>query len=208
MMDGEAIEALYDKFGKPQVVTQDNIGRCFVPAGWTEIKRDVPNVEHLTVGTLTGFVDYLPTTDLVGGHPLQWGAQVDAETFFIALQTGFVATPDREALLLLVASIRENSVRETVDDGVAQEVKTGRGVALVGNTRIPNPVRLAPFRTFRDVEQPSSLFVLRAYAAAQGSDRPRLALFEADGGTWKLDAIQEVAAYLREKLGELITVIA
>lgn len=32
---------------------------------------------------------------------------------------------------------------------------------------------------------------------------PSLALFEADGGAWELEAIQRVAAYLREKLPEL-----
>jgi len=148
------------------------------------------------------------STGLVGGPALQWATYVDAETFYIALQAGFVATPDRDQLLTIIASIRENSVREVVDDGVSQEVKTGKGVAIVGNTRIPKRVTLAPYRTFREVEQPASPFVLRLQPAPQGSDRPRLALFEADGGAWKLDAIKLVARYLRAAIGEKVTVIA
>jgi hypothetical protein len=86
-------------------------------------------------------------------------------------------------------------VRETVDDTVGQEVKTARGVVMSERTKVPNPVLLAPYRTFREVTQPESLFVLRLRSG--DGDKPRCALFEADGGTWKLEAIQNVATWLR-----------
>lgn len=147
------------------------------------------------------------TTEMVGRCALTFGQYVDAETFYIALQTGFTAAGHRDDLLRLIASIRENSVREVVDSGVSQEVKTGRGVVLVGSTALPNPVELAPHRTFLEVEQPRSIFVLRAKDNPNG-ERPMLALFEADGGKWKLDAITNIAGYLRGNLPETAAVLA
>lgn len=155
-------------------------------------------------GKLAGAADHyarqhyiVATIDLVG-QPFTFGTFLDAETFFVALQTQFVRTEAVEKLLELIASIRESSVRETVDDGVAQEVRTGKGVALVGSQRLPNPISLAPFRTFREIDQPASAFVLRA-RQGQG-DKPHLALFEADGGRWKLTALSLVRSWLAGKL--------
>ena len=147
------------------------------------------------------------STALVGPSPLPFGTYVDAETFVVALQAGFVDTPDREVLLSLVASIRESKVRETVDSGVAQEVTVAGGVILVGTARVPNPVTLAPFRTFREIQQPRSKFILRL-RSGKDTEKPALALFEADGGAWKLDAVRHIAAYLRTAIGDAVTVIA
>jgi hypothetical protein len=60
-------------------------------------------------------------------------------------------------------------------------------------------VKLAPYRTFREIAQPASLFVLRLQTSRHG-DKPECALFEADGGQWKLEAIQALATYLRTAL--------
>ena len=53
---------------------------------------------------------------------------------------------------------------------------------------------LAPYRTFLEVEQPESDFVLRVNKEA------KLALFEADGGFWKLEAVRLVKEYLSDNL--------
>ena len=136
-----------------------------------------------------------------------FGNYHDTETFLVWLQTGFVQTESRDALLRLLASIRDSEVRETVDTGVSQEVKTGKGVALVGMTRVPNPVALMPYRTFREIEQPASLFVLRLKSGQEGG-LPTIALYEADGGAWKLEAIQRIAAFLQERIGPLVSIVA
>ena len=49
------------------------------------------------------------------------------------------------------------------------------------------------------MEQPASDFLLRL---EQRSGRP--ALYEADGGAWKLEAKRNIAAYLGEKLADLV----
>jgi len=72
-----------------------------------------------------------------------------------------------------------------------------------------NPIRLRPYRTFREIEQPASLFVLRLQKGRDG-ELPRAALFEADGGQWKLEACQAIKHWLDMELylHERITVLA
>ena len=55
-----------------------------------------------------------------------------------------------------------------------------------------------PYRTFLEVEQPASDFLLRL----DKGGRP--ALYEADGGAWKLEAKRNIAAYLGEQLADLV----
>jgi len=130
---------------------------------------------------------------------IPFGSYLEAEAFGIALRTCFVDGPTVQEIVALVASIRESDVRETVDDGVAQEVKVARGVALVDRQRVPSPVWLAPFRTFVEVEQPESPFILRLRSGVNGGS-PTCALWEADGGAWRLKALQAITEKLSERL--------
>lgn len=136
--------------------------------------------------------------DLFGGR-FTFDQYHDAEAFIVGLQALFVASTQRDELIALVGSIKEESVKETLDNGYAQSVKVAGGVVLVGEKRVPNPVVLSPFRTFREIEQPESPFVLRLQQGSPGQ-RPKIALFEADGGKWKLEAIKRVSTFLTEKL--------
>lgn len=122
----------------------------------------------------------------------------NSEDFIIKLQSTFVNNGDREIMLKVIGNIKEEDVRTTGDDGVSQAVTAKTGVATVGNVKVPNPVELRPYRTFVDVEQPESEFIFRMQSG------PRCALFEADGGAWKLDAINNIANYLEEALSERI----
>ena len=88
----------------------------------------------------------------------------------------------------------------------AVHICTFSGIARVEDVPVPNPVELMPYRTFREVTQPTSTFILRLKPGRDGA-LPTCALFEADGGAWKLRAIQSIAAYLTENT-EGITIIA
>jgi len=55
-----------------------------------------------------------------------------------------------------------------------------------------------PFRTFLEVAQPESEFILRLDGSGQ------INLIGADGGAWKLEAVRNIAAYFEEKLGDLV----
>lgn len=124
----------------------------------------------------------------------------DAEDFNIKLQSAFVKNEDRDIMLKVVGNIKEENVRQIGDDGVSQAVQAKVGVATVATVQVPNPVVLAPYRTFVEVEQPESEFIFRM------QNGPRCALFEADGGAWKLSAMQRIKDYLQAALEEEITV--
>ncbi len=136
----------------------------------------------------------------------KFGQFLDSETFTIGLQVAFVKTVERDDLLTFVGSIRESSVRETVDDGLSQEVKTANGLTRVENARVPNPVTLAPYRTFTELDQPESQFVLRMRQGPENG-KPMIALFEADGGAWKREAVARAAVWLRGNI-EGVAVVA
>lgn len=138
------------------------------------------------------------------GKSFQFGAQYDRELFNVALQSLFVETPARAKLLSLVGNIKEEMVKQTADDGITQSVNAKAGIALVKEVEAPNPVRLEPFRTFRELDQPESAFVFRMKADPQ---RGLLcALHEADGGAWKLTAIERIQTYLERRTENLIIV--
>lgn len=142
----------------------------------------------------------------------RFGEYLDSELFTIGLQTLFLPTPQRDDIIRLLTGIRDSNVKDTFDDGVAQQVTVAAGVALVGGKKVPNPVTLQPWRTFREIEQPESVFVLRLASGADGQ-KPRAALIEADGGAWKLEAMSRIATFLSkgeggDREGDAVAVIA
>jgi hypothetical protein len=122
----------------------------------------------------------------------------NVEAFNILLQSCFVPNDHRAALLSVVGNIQEQNVNTVGDDGTSQQVTAKTGIATVSNVVLPNPVDLKPFRTFVEIEQPQSQFIFRMQSG------PTAALFEADGGAWKLDAIEAIKNYLAETLKEEI----
>lgn len=130
-------------------------------------------------------------------HP--WGRHMTPEELVVWLQTRFLDSGDQPDVLALVGGLRDSKVREDVDDGYSQKVTSAAGVVGLAESRVKNPVRLAAHRTFPEVDQPSAPFVLRFRGGAEG-ERPTGALFQADGGRWRLDAMASIAAWLRADL--------
>jgi hypothetical protein len=123
---------------------------------------------------------------------------LDQETFIIGLQAHVKDQDDRGYLLDLASKIAINDQLEVVDNGVSQDV-TAKSGSTLARIITPKPrVTLAPFRTFREIEQPASEFVFRVRKGARGT--PELALFEADGGAWKLTAMASIAEYLQNAI--------
>jgi hypothetical protein len=120
------------------------------------------------------------------------------EEFNISLQACFVKNEDRNIMLKVVGNIREEQVNTIGDDGISQSVTAKMGVATVAQVQVPNPVVLAPYRTFVEVEQPESDFIFRM------QNGPRCALFEADGGAWKLEAMKGIKSFLEELMNDEI----
>lgn len=135
---------------------------------------------------------------------IRYNSFIDTENFNIMLQSSFVDTGDKAVLLKYTGLVQDEAVKSTGDDGVSQQVTVKTGVASVGQAIVPNPVSLAPYRTFPEVEQPISKFIFRMQSG------PRAALFEADGGAWRNTAILNIKNYLEKELEEIrnVSVIA
>lgn len=128
------------------------------------------------------------------------------EEFVVWLRSGFVQTPETEKLLTLLGSITASDVQEDNETGVSQVVTTKRGVHLKDMTGVQAVWTLAPFRTFREVTQPESDFILRLQGGT--GEKPRFMLAEAGGGAWKLDAVDFVASYLMERRPNEVVVLS
>lgn len=122
---------------------------------------------------------------------------IDTERFNIMLQSSFVNNTDKEILLKYTGLIQDDAVKSTGDDGVSQQVTVKTGVASIGQALVPNPVTLAPYRTFPEVNQPESKFIFRMQKG------PTAALYEADGGAWRNTALLSIKDYLQEELKEV-----
>lgn len=128
-----------------------------------------------------------------------------SDEFTIALMTLFQEGYDRETVVKLAGNVSAENVARVQDDGFTQEITVRGGVALVGKEAVPNPVTLAAYRTFREVEQPPSPFLLRFQG---GKESPvSCGLFEADGGTWQLEAIKNIVGWLKDELASEFEVI-
>lgn len=119
---------------------------------------------------------------------------LDTEQFNIMLQSSFVENKDRSLLLKVTGCVKDSAVKEVGDDGVSQAATIKTGVASVNDVLVPNPVVLAPYRTFPEIEQPESKFIFRMRSG------PQAALYEADGGAWRNEAMQRIKFYLEEQL--------
>lgn len=121
------------------------------------------------------------------------------EDAIVTLQSRFTDAGDRDRVLKLLGNVTENAELLVQDDGVTQRVTTRAGAVLKNDDQapVPNPVELAPFRTFREVDQPSSPFVMRLRKGG-----PTVAFHEADGGAWKLEAVEAIAEWLDGQVGE------
>lgn len=122
----------------------------------------------------------------------------DQEKAIIELRSMFAPTEDVEYLLSLISSISKNDGVSSEDNGVSQTVTATMGVALKQVVPVKPRVTLAPFRTFLEVEQPASEFILRL------DNNASIGLLEADGGMWKMEAKKNIVAYFETALKEEI----
>lgn len=146
----------------------------------------------------------------------QFGRWFEYDEFVVALLTqfqdlpladapeGYTGETPRALLLKFLGTITESVVQERDDDGVSQRVAVRQGITRKEQATVPSPLALRPFRTFIEVDQPEGLFVLRMRSSGEGeSGKPEMSLYNADGGLWKVRAIQSVAAWLRTNCPEV-----
>lgn len=130
----------------------------------------------------------------------KYGQYINHEEFLIALQSKFLDSEERAGLLAFVGNVENGSVSSYGDDGVSQKATVKTGVVSREDKIVPNPVKLRPFRTFVEAEQPASDFVFRMRDDGRGG--VQCAIFEADGGAWKNCAMESIKDYLKQELEE------
>lgn len=120
-------------------------------------------------------------------------AQLGFEAAQIAMRTRFQETPDTTYALKLLSEISNGAKITFSDNGIATSVVTQKGVSLQSNEAIRPIVTLKPYRTFQEVDQPASQFLIRI-------NERGISFIEADGGMWKLAARKTIKSFLEEAL--------
>lgn len=130
-----------------------------------------------------------------------YGKFIDSEAFLIGVHSKFIQNEGAEAILRFAGTVESGTVAKYGDDGVSQSATVKRGIAGKEDALVPNPVKLRPYRTFTEVMQPESEFVFRMKDDSGMS--VYCALFEADGGVWKREAMKNIKEHLEVELADL-----
>ena len=123
----------------------------------------------------------------------------DHEKAIIELRSRFIPNDGTNYLLDLLSRVSKEDGVTSEDNGVSQAVTARTGVSLKSVVHVNPRVALRPYRTFLEVEQPESEFLLRM------DENGTVGLFEADGGMWAMDAKASIVAYFEESLSQLIS---
>lgn len=131
-----------------------------------------------------------------------FGRKIGHEEFIIGVQAKFVDddSTDKALILKFAGTVKSGSVTEYSDDGITQKATVKQGVATMTEAVVPSPCRLAPYRTFSEVKQPTSSFIFRL---DDKTGEVTCALHEADGGAWRNEAMTNIAKFLSEKLATM-----
>ena len=166
-----------------------------------------------TVRLYSGLIDERKREHLIRAEAIinqfSFDHAYDQERFLIELQANFLETEDLKTIMQVAGNIKSGTTANYSDDGVSQKTTVKMGVEL-NDVIVPNPVKLRPYRTFAEIEQPESSYVFRIMDTNRG---PAFKLVEADGGLWKNGTMKKIKEYLEYELAEElkehhITVIA
>ena len=136
-----------------------------------------------------------------------FGTWFTTENFIIAVQQGFQRVmiqnddgsfaKDLDYVITTASKISADSSVANEDDGITQRVNVQSGVVLKTTLPLQPRVSLAPFRTFAEIDQIVCTFIFRARVA---NGAVNLALFEGDGGRWRLAAVAAIKAWLATQI--------
>ena len=210
MMEGlkdalQYITGLKEEGMDPKVLTIE--GETYCDKKLTKY-HNFPMAEPLNVNTLTSIVDYIKGRR----EELREATIIHiVSPSRVRLLSGLIDRRDREVLVESCAIINEfrfdkyydqerflielqasGTTANYDDDGVSQKTTIKSGIANNTDVIVPNPVRLRPYRTFAEIEQPESEYVFRIMDDGQG---PSFKLVEADGGLWKSAAMMKIKEY-------------
>ena len=156
--------------------------------------------DHLNVNVLTTLLDDLerdmPYAASTNPPGIRFGDYYDIESFIITLRSKFVQTDEVDELVKLVMSVTSSEGITVSDDGITQKVAAQKGISMKEHVNTRPIVKLRPYRTFTEVAQPESAFLFRL---SDKNGTISAALYEADGGAWKREAMENIKEHLISK---------
>lgn len=173
--------------------------------GFDPNKHVVHVVDHEQVQVVSAQSDIwarreiLIDCNLTRTEAFPFGTFLNQDQFIIKLLSCCFHSTDRDYLAKLAGNAMAEKMGQSQDDGVSQTLTTKHGAHMVDQETIKNLIGLRFYRTFREIAQPETRCLVRLKQAAENVI-PQFALFEADGGAWKLEAIESIARHLRVAL--------
>lgn len=179
----------------------------YIAAAGPEFQRDmILHVESPKIVRLFSFLDEerrreCLLTAAANVSEFVFDRWYDQERFIMELQSNFIPAVDLKKLQAVAGNVEGGTTASYGDDGVSQKTTIKSGIATREDVVVPNPATLLPYRTFPEIEQPSSKFVFRIRDNRDGA--PEFKLLEAEGGIWKNMAIENIKEYLRNRLDSI-----
>lgn len=134
------------------------------------------------------------------GKTFPFGQFLEVDDFIIKISTLFQDTEDLVKIRQYVSRLTVTDSIQTEDDGVSQSANIKKGIsgALSDVKLAPLGLKLKPWRTFVEVEQPESSFIFRM--KLYGDKVPACAILESDGGAWKSSAVKSIKDWLGKNI--------
>lgn len=138
----------------------------------------------------------------------RFGEYMPVEDFIIKARALMAPSDDLDAIITIVSKVVAQDEITAGDNGLAQNVQIKKGLsgAVATGVSTRGTYALSPYRTFRELEQPMSRFILRLKAVE--GELPHVALFDAEGQIWRHWAMQEIKNWLVAQIGDAIPVLA
>jgi hypothetical protein len=123
---------------------------------------------------------------------------LDVETMIIKLKALFLPSPGLAEIIATLSTVSKDTNVTQADDGVSQTVAARIGIK--GSLTEPRENKgiydLQARRIFPEVTQPTSSFIFRMRPSEPAVTA---AIFEADGGAWRIDAIRNIREWLESQ---------
>ena len=205
-------EILPPMFSKPDVVSFSQLSGLVSFAETLAADPEIEDsfvfvVENPTLVALYGSLqpDNFNKRFLYGGakltfEPFKFGHFMSIEEAVIGIQSLFYRDENCETILDLLSNIVDESLVTLEDSGMSQTVNIKTGITTKSKVQVPKTVTAAPYRTFPQIVQPTSTFILRFRKSSGGLT---CAIFEADGGAWKIEAVRNITDWLEETTGKV-----
>ena len=137
-----------------------------------------------------------------------FGKYVGTDTLILELKTNFVQDELVAEMVAILGNLSSAVTKTVEDDGFSQTVIVRKNVIKQVEVTPQSAWSLRPWRTFQEISQPETMFVLR-FQGHEGEGLPKVALFETGSGMWKVQAIANIRGYLATALeGTGVAIVA